>query len=429
MDETMPIIQRLILRLILIAAEGLCVSCAPVAPPTTRAAVASPALSADITSPDRNLYINETELVTAKINGLAAAARSDRWYDYGGQGQAGYPRYIIRWSATSGTFTDPYSFATTYTLPDYSSDDDHGSFDNQIYADAVELAPAVLKSSGDRPSPPPMRGDHRVTRFPYSPGWITHALSAADRSRSCDKAIDDLQNVIAKHANDPLTIQLKFRIAIMLSQRHATPIEPADDDRALQVLKEIIHQYDYANYYDEEQPGYADVPSALIPRAAILAGNILWARHGDGEAARAYLTVAMDDLAWSWEERRQDWLTAPRPKPIADNGFEQNVPQRNAGAIKQWEQHKLDAAAGKVTPDPYGQELMEAAVRQYGMSFGPQRGGDVVRHMFTIVSDFKGTPLATVAQEQIKRAAREFRLSDAQVSDLEHPTLMDKLGE
>jgi hypothetical protein len=115
----------------------------------------------------------------------------------------------------------------------------------------------------------------------------------------------------------------------------------------------------------------------------------------------AYATIALDDLEWIFRTRSHDWANAPRPLP---RGFDEpNEKAKYESRVNAWEKEKRDAAAG-LAIGPYEKELAEAAVRQYGLGYGPQRPEDIAPVMRTLIERYPQSPIATAAQTHIDRA-------------------------
>ncbi len=119
---------------------------------------------------------------------------------------------------------------------------------------------------------------------------------------------------MALRPGDPQNIGLEFKIGTMVAQNpdpaHGQPVRPLD---ALPVFEGIVARYDHKVYYQEEPVGGGDSPELMVPRAAVLAASIRTGALHDEIKAREYLMVAMKDLQWTYEKRKNDWLSAPKP--------------------------------------------------------------------------------------------------------------------
>jgi len=62
------------------------------------------------------------------------------------------------------------------------------------------------------------------------------------------------------------------------------------------------------------------------------------------------------------------------------------------------------SAAGSLSHLQALKKLAEAAVRQYGLSFGPQRPDEVVPIMQRLIDKYPKSPIASAAQDHIDRA-------------------------
>lgn len=249
-------------------------------------------------------------------------------------------------------------------------------------------------------SKPPL-GTHEGGRLVASTRQFEHEVKAADSVESRDERVEHLLKAVALRPDDPDNIRLEFRVGILLSQNsdraHQQPVRPL---AALPVFEGIVARYDHKGFYRSEPAKSTDDPQDMVPRSAILAGSILAGASKDGEKARKYLVQAMDDLRWTYEKRMSEWSATPHPErtPFQDD-------REFAAVVKRWEQRKLDATAGNVLGS---QELaiVSAAVRQYGLSFGPQSPESVPGIMRDIIRDYPGTPMARAAQQHGERAIK-----------------------
>ena len=220
---------------------------------------------------------------------------------------------------------------------------------------------------------------------------------------------------MAQRAADPWSIILAFDIATLLGQNpdpdHHQPVHPHE---SLAVLKYIVQHYDHKIYYNPEPAGETCSPSLMVPRAAIMAASIDTGLMHDLPAARAYATIALDDLDWTFRTRSHDWANAPRPLPPLSPFDDRTEPAKYRSRVAAWEKAQRDAAAG-LAIGPYEKQLAEAAVRQYGLSYGPQPPAQVIPIMQRLVDRYPRSPIATAAQSHIDRPApRKPDLDDQQ---------------
>ena len=226
-------------------------------------------------------------------------------------------------------------------------------------------------------------------------------MAAAKKAANRDEKVLHLSNALALRPDDPENLRIEFDLGIELGQRY-----PPRQHESLEVFENIIRQYDHKAYYTIEPEDSSESPELMVPRAAILCSSILNSIR-QHNAARAYDEVAMNDLRWTFEKRKSDWLGIPKPiqSPLSPlNPLEDAMgrPGDFELQVKYWQHGRDIASAGKVDLlGPYGKTLVEAAVRQYRQSFTPGDRKDLSGIMGNIIHDFPNTPLATEAQRLI----------------------------
>jgi hypothetical protein len=106
------------------------------------------------------------------------------------------------------------------------------------------------------------------------------------------------------------------------------------------------------------------------------------------------------------EQRTKDWANEPSPPEVReDDPFGGPIERAKwKSRMHMWEQRQKRAKEGDVF-SPLEMGTVEAAVRQYGYSFGlRQKAGDVALAMGTVIRDFPGTPMAKIAEGHIEKA-------------------------
>jgi hypothetical protein len=234
---------------------------------------------------------------------------------------------------------------------------------------------------------------------------LQRVLAAADRAVDRDQRILLLRSALSRYPGNPQNIVLEFRIGTLLGQNFDVQRgEAADDERSLAIFERIVKTYDHASYYQSDPGEDADSPELMVPRAAILAASTLRAKSHNPQQARVYLMLAMKDLEWTFRRRTAEWLAVPKPslKTRGDYNSEQASLKRRT---QQWEVRRSQALSSEVLGS-IGVAVVQAAVRQYGLSYGPQHPRDVARAMGEVIVAFPNTPMATCAEDHIDRAAR-----------------------
>jgi len=371
---------------------------------------AEPAASAPkvtITSPADDttpLFINETLDMTAKLENAKPLPKDKAgpFYTYVGASQVP-ANYTVAWTCTMGNFMECYAPTTTFMNV---SEANALTIDLQFFAAAVDLNGAPAKAASAPASSP---SQPRVEQKPLLPSpsskflptelkdEIAAAMSAADR----DARVERLRSVLARRANDPWAIVMEFNIATLLAQNpDAEHHQDARPLEAIPVLEHIIKHYDHKIYYNADPLGETCSPRYMVPRAAVMAASIQNGLLYDGAAARALALSALDNLDWTFQKRTADWLNAPRPEPMPAAFGAPMEDAKFQSRVAAWEKCKADALAGKAI-GPYEKDLAQAAVRQYGLSFGPQRPHEAIETMKSLITKYPASPIAAAAQTHI----------------------------
>jgi hypothetical protein len=355
-------------------------------------------------------WINEAVPVSAHVTDTLQRNDGSGWVKDTSDAIAIPAVVNVNWYVNVGSFTDPDSAVTTWIGSDYEDNTDGERI--TIGALATELSPCVLKDSSSAspstwPSDPP--ADARVASEPQSTTTAANfdaELKATEGNRNRDDRIRHFRNALRLRPGDPQNIVLEFDIGVELGQRYdpAHHVFPKERE-ALAVFEEIVRRYDHKTYYRQTPEGTSESPELMVPRAAILAASTLTGLLQQNENARQYLMVAMKDLIWTYQKRRWDWANEPapvRPPPLfvlldaPDDG-------RFDRQMKWWQATTRAAARNDVSiAEPYGPELVEAAMREYRLSYGSQKPADVAAAMQPIADLFKDTPLAKLAKQQIE---------------------------
>ncbi len=350
-----------------------------------------------------SLFINETSEMKVIVKDPSSPADDgNALYTYAG-GSSLPSNYTVAWTASMGSFLESYAPTTTFMSV---SDIKGGGAGLVFRARAVKLPgePTSAQSAPAAADPEPrLRGP--VSAVPRNPSDLQKVLAQVNGMPDRDARLKRLREVVQQHPDDPLNIVLEFHIATMLGQNddpeHNERIEP---EQSLAMLRHILRQYDHKAYFSDHPMGETCSPDLMVPRAAILAASIYNGYLHDPKMARQYTTLAMEDLDWTFRKRTQDWANAPKPTqpdPAFGGPFEES---KYAGRVAAWEKHKLDAAAG-LAIGPYEKEVAAAAIRQFGLSYGPQHPSQVVAIMHKIIDDYPNSPLAVAAQMHIDLAS------------------------
>lgn len=238
-------------------------------------------------------------------------------------------------------------------------------------------------------------------------------LKASVAAVDATQKIAHLSAALQLRPNNPANLPLQFQLGNLLSQE-GLRLESGKPgagksvmSQALDAFSEIPSKFDHQSYYSREPSDTSDNLQMLVPRACVLAGSIQTGYFNDGAGARKYVKIAMDDLQWTYVKRKQDWSSTP--KPVLDPQLDDT---KFRAHLAIWERRIRDAATGDVLSDPE-MVVVNAAVREFGYSFGPQRRSEQVEAVMRQISvDYPETPLAKVAQSHIKRAARILNSDD-----------------
>jgi len=358
-----------------------------------------------------SLFINQTMEMAAKVENGAPAGRppGGAIYNYAGKSVVP-PNYTIAWTASMGSFMESYAPTTTFM----NVSDIDGGVDNLLWwASALEETaarpatpasqPVAAASGPARPEvqPKPPLG---YPGAEFIPDELRKEIAAALRAPDRDARVARLRSALAQRADDPWAIVLEFDMATLLGQNpdpdHHQEVHP---EESLAVLRRIVEHYDHKAYYNSRTIGETCAPTFMVPRAAIIAASIDNGLVHDFPGARAYAMTALDDLDWTFRKRTQDWANAPRPAPLPPMLQGPMEVAKYNSRVAGWEKDKQDAAAG-LAIGPYEKELAEAAVRQYGLSYGPQRPEEVAPIMQRLIERYPKSPIATAAQGHIDHA-------------------------
>lgn len=230
-------------------------------------------------------------------------------------------------------------------------------------------------------------------------------LELADQAEDRDSRVVHLRTALSCRPDHLDNIVVEFRIGIELSQRfdpeHPQPLRRRE---ALDVFAGITRKYRHADYYRSVPESSALSPHTIVPRAAILAACLERELNGEGPKARDYAVFAMECLRETYQRRVRERLAEPRPEP-APPGYPRDV---NSDALypemllENWRIRREAAERGDVL-GPNEVELVKAAVRQFGASFGRQRPDEVPLAMGEVIRLFPDTPMARVALGHIER--------------------------
>jgi len=243
-------------------------------------------------------------------------------------------------------------------------------------------------------------------------------IQAAEKAPHRDAKVEHLRKALSYRPNHPDNIVIEYRIGIELSQR-----EDPKFREALAIFENIVERYDHMDYYEMEGPDTIYSPQAMVAHAHTLAASLHRMLYKDSTKAREHLWRAMECMKQTYERRKEDWLNLPPPpRPREDSPF--GGPREMSKwkyRMDFWKQRKEEAAAGNVFSRD---EVLyaEAAVRQYGYSFGPHKPEMVPVDMNEIIRHFPDTPMARIAQGHIDRISETMR-----EKILEEPILDDKV--
>lgn len=251
-------------------------------------------------------------------------------------------------------------------------------------------------------------------------------LELAEKAPDRDSRVEHLRRALSYRPNHPDNLRIEYRMATMLHQNtdraHNQGVRWED---ALPIYEGIVERYDHMDYYLPIGVDVGTSPQHYVVSAAILAGGIHMYRRRDLRNAREYFFKAMEFLNMTFERRKKQMANAPPPQLTP---FEEGPrgKQKLEWRMAEWAKHREDAAAGNVFA-PRELRHAEAAVREYGTSFGLQKATEVPMAMSDIILAFPGTPMAKAAQRHVDRAteialkkidedAREILLSNEATS-------------
>ena len=251
-------------------------------------------------------------------------------------------------------------------------------------------------------------------------------VQRAEKASERDVKIEHYRNALKHRPGHPDNLAAEFRIAVLLSQ-HYDPKNPKPVRRrdSVAVYESILRTYKHMDYYSKRPVDSSSDMQFIIPVAAIHLACLYRGLDGDNSKARQWTRFSMKSMAETYERRKTDWLSESQPlwpgkQALSMLGIEFH--EKMQGRIELWKQRQEDAAEGDVF-SPLEMEVVKAAVRQYGYSFGlRQKAGDVALAMGNILRDFPGTPMAKIAEGHLERA-KEMQLEELNRS------IMDELSE
>jgi len=247
---------------------------------------------------------------------------------------------------------------------------------------------------------------------PVSPATMTAAtrgvpgfedeLKLAHAARDRDGKIRHLRSAVALRPGNAQNIVLEFEIAKLTCTTNDPAHGQSANPRAgVALFEDIVKKYDHRLYY-QSAPGDDYSPEMMVPRAAIQAAAFLRFLFQENGKSREYARIAMNDVAWTYQKRKAEWESAPRPATNPTDLVDVRIKEQFDYDVANWEDRKRDAATGNIMGA--GQSVANAAVIEFGLSFGPQHPGDVPAVMQHIIDDYPDTPMAVVAREHIKKA-------------------------
>jgi len=216
-------------------------------------------------------------------------------------------------------------------------------------------------------------------------GLANNAFNRSDR-------LKHLQNALLLRPGHPENIAVEYRIAIVLAQHGDIDnrVRPQPDE-AIPWFQGIIEKYNHIDYYESSASTGTWDSQFMVPRAKVQLASLYLNKPGAGPLSRDLLFDAMEDIEITFNQRKEDWLAAPEPKL----GFSESTGDSN---------RRIAASEGLVFHEVEVQ-VIEAAVRQYGFTYGRQQSWEVEETMLAIINRFPDTPMATIARRHIDRAA------------------------
>lgn len=246
-------------------------------------------------------------------------------------------------------------------------------------------------------------------------------LSEARRdyeARDFYSTIEHIQKAISYRPEHPDNIKLEYKMGVIYAQRENREKGqfPKRND-ALKTFVEITEKYKHLDYYsnDPMESDSIENNQMMVPRAAIHAASLTIGLERDHSQARAYAEKALDCINETFQKRKADWLSAPAPQEPTEITL-QIMPRLERvwkGKLNSWNERKEKALQGEVLGQ-FETKYAEAAVRQYGYSFGEKQNlGDVMQAMAEIMQKYPDTPMAKIANENIMRAKdHALKISD-----------------
>jgi hypothetical protein len=332
-------------------------------------------LKFDLSPDDGVIWINSVKDVAAEIS----VDRGKIWLRSDPQN-----KQFVSWSVNAGSYAEQIAYTTFYIAG--------------AYGEITDGMPLYFQANPVQDDPPATSRQDPATQPTTQPATFDSELAASKSAKNRDDQVEHLRRALALRPDDDDNITVEFNIGILLGQR--TPIREKD---SLAVFEDIVRQYDHRKYYHFNPDGFSDSPELEVHRAAILAASILNGPIADHEAARQYAIVALQDLKWTFEKRRTDWLNVPKPTTRPNQQIiEAMHPNLYKHELETWQRHRNEAEAGGVEMlGPYGEVLIDAAIRQYALTFGPDMKTQMPKIMAQVVHDYPGTPIAGIAQQNI----------------------------
>ena len=256
------------------------------------------------------------------------------------------------------------------------------------------------------PPPPELSQDKVDSASSEATQLFEKEVQLAEKARERDVKIEHLRNALKHRPEHPDNLAAEFRIAVLLSQYY-DPENPQPVLRkdSVGVYENILRTYKHMDYYSKKPVNSSGDMQLMIPEAAIHLACLYRGLDGDNGKARQWTHFAMKCMAETYEHRKTDWPSEPRPRWPGKQALSMLGPEykeKMQGRIERWKKRQKDAAEGDVF-SPLEMSVVKAAVRQYGYTFGKQRLSEVVVPMSQIIKDFPGTPMVKVAQGHIER--------------------------
>jgi hypothetical protein len=359
-------------------------------------------------------YINGTAEMAVDIENGKPAKAGGAVYNFAGKSKVP-SNYTVEWTSNIGGFLETYAPTTSFI--DFGIMEDL-TVDLNLLATAVEIVPTAPATQpatkpATAPAAPEVPQKPLLPRGMFLPDELHKELALIYGIPDRDGRVKLLRDILAQRAKDPLAIVLELQIATLLGQnpdpKHHQEVEP---EESLAVLRHICATYNHKDYYQPDPAGETCSPELMVPRAAIMAASVYGGLLQDRDRAKNYATVALDDLFWTYIQRTRDWLNAPAPAPLRPEFGGPMEEAKFQSRVAGWQERKRKAAAGEAI-GPYEKELAEAAVRQYGLSFGPQSPAQVVPIMQQLIDRYPTSPIAVAAQGHVN-ACRQIMAASTQ---------------